>query len=230
MKKLTTALALATLFCAASAQAAVVEFDATKALASTNWSDTLSIGKFDTNLGTLTSIKFVLNGAVAGVGKAESMDAGASTVTLSLASTLTLQRPDGSNLVVTNPVFSTGYNFGSFDGSIDFAGTSGASTGQVSKSASNSFVSSSASDFSLFSANGGGTLGLNLLAVGSSNGSGAGNLLTQFNTQAGGDVKVIYEYNAVTPVPEPETYAMMLLGVGLVGGVARRRAAKNKAI
>lgn len=32
---------------------------------------------------------------------------------------------------------------------------------------------------------------------------------------------------AVSPVPEPETYAMMLAGLGLVGAVARRR---NKAI
>ena len=28
---------------------------------------------------------------------------------------------------------------------------------------------------------------------------------------------------AVTPVPEPETYAMLLAGVGVIGWVARRR-------
>jgi hypothetical protein len=34
---------------------------------------------------------------------------------------------------------------------------------------------------------------------------------------------------AVTPVPEPETYAMMLVGLGLIGGIARRRKQKLSA-
>lgn len=230
IKKLSAVLALTAAFGATSAQAAVLEFDAAKALTTTNWSDTLSIGKFDSSLGDLTSIKFVLTGDVSGIGRAESLDSGASTVNLSLASTLTLQRPDGSTLVVANPVFSTSYQFTAFDGSIDFGGTSGAITGQVSNSASNSYTSSNVSDFALFSSVGGGFINLDLVAAGNSTGSGAGNLLTQFNTEAGGSVKVIYEYTAVTAVPEPETYGMMLLGLGLVGGLARRRASKNKAI
>jgi hypothetical protein len=28
---------------------------------------------------------------------------------------------------------------------------------------------------------------------------------------------------SVAPVPEPETYAMLLFGLGLIGGIARRR-------
>jgi hypothetical protein len=41
-------------------------------------------------------------------------------------------------------------------------------------------------------------------------------------------------YNAVisvstAPVPEPESYAMLLAGLGLMGGIARRRANKNQA-
>lgn len=34
---------------------------------------------------------------------------------------------------------------------------------------------------------------------------------------------------AVTPVPEPESYAMILAGLGLMGGIARRRANKRLA-
>jgi hypothetical protein len=34
---------------------------------------------------------------------------------------------------------------------------------------------------------------------------------------------------AVTPVPEPESYAMILAGLGLMGGIARRRANKKLA-
>lgn len=33
----------------------------------------------------------------------------------------------------------------------------------------------------------------------------------------------VFGYSSVTPVPEPETYAMLLAGLGLVAGVARRR-------
>ena len=39
--------------------------------------------------------------------------------------------------------------------------------------------------------------------------------------------KVIYSGElTVTAVPEPETYAMLLAGLGLMGGIARRRANK----
>jgi hypothetical protein len=41
-------------------------------------------------------------------------------------------------------------------------------------------------------------------------------------TSAGGSVK----FTQMTPVPEPETYAMLLAGLGLIGFVARRRVAK----
>ncbi len=33
-------------------------------------------------------------------------------------------------------------------------------------------------------------------------------------------------FSPLTPVPEPETYAMLLAGLGLIGGIARRRKQK----
>ncbi|MBR7632037.1 choice-of-anchor E domain-containing protein [Janthinobacterium lividum] len=62
-------------------------------------------------------------------------------------------------------------------------------------------------------------LGLN--AIGSSTGSGSGNLLTQFQTAASGRVAVTYEY--ISAVPEPETYVMLLTGLALAGVMTRRR-------
>ena len=136
---------------------------------------------------------------------------------------LSLTRPDSSTLVVTNPVFSQNFNFTSFDGLINFGGTSGGTTGTVSVSDMNSFVSYSANDFSLFSALGGGAINLGLFATGNSSGSGSGNLITQISTAAAGDVKVNYTYTSATAVPEPESLALVLAGLGLIG-VARRRA------
>ena len=223
MKKIFAALAIAAALTPfTSAQAATISFSDSKAMATTNWTDVLSFSKFDTSLGTLTSIKFDLSGAVQGSGNAESLDAAASDVSLSLGALLGLTRPDGSTLVVTNPLFSQVFNFSAFDGSINFGGTSGGSTGTVSANGANFFVSSSASDFSLFSALGGGTINLGLNAVGNSSGTGAGNLVTQFNTAAAGNVVVTYTYTSASAVPEPATLATLIAGLGLMGAVRRR--------
>ncbi len=40
---------------------------------------------------------------------------------------------------------------------------------------------------------------------------------------------IAFETNQVTAVPEPETYAMMLAGLGLMGAISRRRKAKQTA-
>jgi len=224
MKKTYAALALAAAFLPfSSSQAATLSYADSVALTTTNWSNTLSFSKFDTSLGTLTSIRFDLSGVVQGVGNAESMDSSPSTVTLTLGSLLGLTRPDSSTLVVTNPVFSQTFNFTAFDNAINFGGTSGGTTGTVSASGSNFFVSSSASDFALFSALGGGTINLGLNAVGASNGSGSGNLITQFNTAASGVARVTYTYSPTVDVPEPASLALICGGLGLLGAARRRK-------
>lgn len=227
LKKTLAALALAALGSVTSAQAAVISFTDSASMTRTNWSDVLSFGKFDTSLGTLTSIKFDLSGLVQGIGNAESMDSSATNVSLSLGSLLKLTRPDNSTLVVTNPVFTQAFNFGAFDSVINFDGVSGGSTGNVSASASNSFTSVDAADFALFSAAGGGMISLGLGATGNSSGTGSGNLITQFTTSASGDALVTYTYEPTrTNVPEPASLAIILTGLGLIGAARRRAAGK----
>lgn len=227
MKKVLAALAIAAaLSPLSSAQAGTISFESSKAMSPTNWNDALSFGKFDTSLGTLTSIRFDLSGIVQGIGNAESLDAAASTVTLSLGSLLSLTRPDGSALVVTNPLFTQVFNFSSFDGGINFGGTSGGTTGTVSASGKEFFISGSASDFALFSALGGGTINLGMRAIGNSSGTGSGNLLTQFNTSASATAKVTYTYTSAVEVPEPASLATMLAGLGLIGALRRRAGSK----
>ena len=42
-------------------------------------------------------------------------------------------------------------------------------------------------------------------------------------------LRVEFTASNVTPVPEPETYAMLLAGLGLMGVISRRRAKRNAA-
>ena len=70
--------------------------------------------------------------------------------------------------------------------------------------------------------NGGGTLNFTRYSL-----SGFSNLAS-VTFQASGSSAALFngftlDNIAVTPVPEPETYALMLAGLGLLGGLARRR-------
>ncbi len=226
LKKTFAALALAAaLFPLAGAQAAVISFNNSIGVTETDWSETLRFNKFDTKLGTLNSIKFDLSGVVSGAGFAENRGSSAAKVTLTLGSTIELTRPDGTTLVVANPVFDQIYSLARYDRVLDFGGTSGVHTGEVQASSAESFLSSSASDFALFS--GKGFIELGLSALGTSFARGPGNVTTGFDTFASGAVQVSYDYTPFAEVPEPATLATMLAGLGLIGAVRRRRSGKQ---
>ena len=226
LKKTFAALALAAaLLPFAGAQAAVISFNDSIGITESDWSETLRFSKFNTKLGTLNSIKFDLSGLVTGAGFAENRGSNAAKVTLTLGSTIELTRPDGSTLVVANPVFDQIYSLGRYDRVLDFGGTSGVHTGTVEASKAESFLSSSASDFALFS--GRGFIELGLSALGTSFAKGPGNVTSGFDTFASGAVQVTYDYTPFAEVPEPATLATMLAGFGLMGAVRRRRASKK---
>lgn len=186
----------------AAAQTQTVCFNGSIPLTNTNWNNSVSVSKFDTALGTLQSISFQLSGNIAGSVKIESLDSAATVVQTNFQATLTLTRPDLSVIVVTIPIANFNDSLTSYDGLLDFGGTSGTQHLGITANAVNSATSPPpASDLVLFSGPAGspGNIVLPVSGVGSSVATGSGNLITQFQTQAAAQVQVCYTYLVNTP-------------------------------
>jgi len=187
---------------ASSALAGTTQHEVILPLASTNWNTAINVPKHDMAEGCLDSVCVELVGHVEGSAAFESQDAAPAAIAMDLAATLTLQRPDLSTLVTTIPVASTIDSVTSFDGVIDFGGTSGKTYAALSGDQTEDSCSSSPADLLLFT--GVGNIGLPVDASGTSSGSGAGNLILQFSTSASATARVTYHWTEC-PVPTEST-------------------------
>lgn len=214
-----SAVAAASMAVATIANAASISFTDSIGMQPTNWDDQLTVSQFDPSLGTLTSIMFQLTGSVMGDASYESLDNGPATITLNLASTITLDNPNGGPAIIeVLPLASVTEGASAFDGTIDFDGPSGSAFIGLTNSTTDS--ATLLAGFAPFI--GLGTIDLNASAAGTSSGSGAGNLVQIFSTNAGADLIVTYNFDTATDVPGPA--ALSLLGAGLMGiGAVRRR-------
>ena len=167
-------------------------------LSSTNWSDSITIPKFDLAGCTLDSVCFSLDGHVEGLAKFESEDASPATITMNLQATITLERPDSTPLATVIPLVQTNDDVTAYDGVLDFGGTSGKTYADLSGDKTESACTIDPDDFALFT--GAGDITLPAQAVGSSYGSGAGNLWLQFSTSASVGATVTYYYDCSSAV------------------------------
>lgn len=167
-------------------------------LQSTNWTETMSVPQFnpaDFPQCTLTKVEIEVKGSVQGSAAYENKDAGPATITLDLQAELDVKGPGGTSLILIEPSESVSELAGAYDGTDDFAGTSGNSFPDLQGDESATVVLTDPADLALFT--GTGTVGFPTTAMGSSVGSGAGNLLTEFSTQAGTEVTVRYSCDAL---------------------------------
>lgn len=221
MKKL---LALALVAATGAAQADTIVLTDTFGLATTNWTNALSgLAQFDSSLGTLNAVTINLSGDIVQTLKAENTGAVADNLTPVAGANLLFRK--GTTTLQTLALSNTGSAFAAtaFDGTSDFAGTSGVDFGSLTAAGTLSAITfTSAADLADFI--GSGTLaGFNVRAVGNGSiNSDNGNLDSSIATQARYNLTLTYDYTVpTTPVPEPTS--MALVGLGALGLAAARR-------
>lgn len=226
--KIAAAAAIGSVFLTGSVLAETISFTGSVERTTTDWDLPISpaIPGFDGSLGSLTGVEVVLSGTVSGDAKGESLDAEAQTVTLDLTAVVAVNLPSEANALVVTAVASESFDASAHDGGIDFGGTSGAEFTDISGTDSIT-IAYGAGDAAFADFQTGGDVGITCVGEGDSTGSGAGNLITQFNTDAACDVTVTYTFDAVGPPPGIAAPAPLALFAASLFGIwvaARRRA------
>jgi len=210
------------LLLATSAQALTLTVDSNViGLQPTDWVSALTVPRFS-GPGTLSEVRIELHGLLTGVAEVESTDSAPATVRSTLSAALTLTRPDKSLLLVTLPTQTWTLKATAFDSLSNAAGGSGAAWAIVDPLVRSEVANFSvAADLALFS--GEGNLVLPVSASDLSITAASGNIEDSYMSQAGAWARVTYTY-AAAPVPEPGTWALLLVGLAVTGFAARRRA------
>ncbi|MBE9050906.1 PEP-CTERM sorting domain-containing protein [Nostocales cyanobacterium LEGE 11386] len=175
----------------------------------------LSIQKFDSSLGTLNSVKLDFVSDLTGSAGFENRGAGASTITVRLGADISLQQSDLQlePPFPISPESSQTYQVNAFDGTVDFAGTSGRTVQGLTATQSTTTMFTDASSLQIFT--GIGNLDFLFSALATSGVTGSGNISSFVDTLAKASLKVTYDYDELTTVPEPST----ALGMGLIAGL-----------
>jgi hypothetical protein len=181
-----------------SAAAGTVSYVASVPLQSTNWSTTLSIPKFNAGTGVLASVTVeVRDSLVHEVQFENTSPSSSSTFSDSTYATVDVLRPASTSLVTAIAKYYKTATVGVFDGTIDYAGTSGVTFGGLVDYVMSTSTTTAASDLALFS--GTGNIDLPCQAVAYFRfGYSGGNAHYSLSTQAAAYVVVTYTYTNST--------------------------------
>lgn len=181
----------------AAASAGSVSYSGSIPVQTTDWTNSVTVPRFDPALGILKVVRVTLDGHIEGSIFFESQDPLPQVVTTNLTATIEVFRPDTSLIVSASPAVQHVDAVGAFDGLTDFGGTSGKTYANLSQDLTESHASPRpASDLGLFTGPSGspGTITLSVRAVGHSAASGSGNIIQGFTTQASAVVTVLYKF------------------------------------
>jgi len=185
----------------------------------TDWHRSITVPKFDSALGTLTSITFTVDSRIEGSAQIENLSPNSpSDATTSFQAQVTVTRPDMSIILSANPTVAFNDVLTVFDGSIDFMGSSGEShTGIVALNSASLTSPPPDSDLVLFTGapGAGETITLPVSAIGTSIATGGGNLISQFTQSAACTVTVCYNFVGNTPPTFPTCGTVQMGSVGV---------------
>jgi hypothetical protein len=175
-------------------------YSASVPLQTTNWSSTLSFPQFNPAIGTLQSVAISVRDSLVSGFKYENLSTSSgSTMRDSSKCTVQVLRPDNSLLLSTVAAVQETCQVTVYDGSLDYAGTSGRTFNGVVNVGLGTSSFLTGADLALFT--GVGTIGLPCNGIGwgylSSTG---GNNRNSVSTQAGAWVTVTYTYLQTSPV------------------------------
>jgi len=216
----------ATLLCAAGfSSAGVVVQDFTVDRQKTAFTETINFNLFDDMGGTrvLESVEFTLLARSSGSARVENLNATPTNITATLSTDITLSDLISGLLAEAAPSLSRMDRLAGYDGNTDFDGPSGVEFLNLMTNDSAGIII--VDPISLMGYIGMGTSTATFGAMASSDVSGGGNLISNFNTFASGDVGVIYTFrDASISVSEPTQVA--LLGLGLLALAGFRKVKK----
>ena len=183
-----------------------------------NTVDTLAVDQFDPLLGTLTKVTISLDNIFDWTNKGENLD-GPGSISQSLDMDLLISL-GATGLLPDSLAFNQTWPVGTYDGVIDFGGTSGF-TAPGQSNLETFTIDLTGSDMLPFL--GAGTVGFTVFGSSQSRASDTtGNVVNWISSQYTANALVTYEY---TPVPIPA--AVWLLGSGVIGLAGLRRRIKK---
>jgi hypothetical protein len=183
----------------------------------TSWADTVTLDKYG-GPAVITKVVLKLDAGVAGsMGFENTSSSSGDTVTLTLAADVEVK--DGpTSLLMASPADSDGDTVGVYDGTTDYAGTSGRTYSGVSGSESDMTTLTGAAMAPFLGA---GTIALDVTADGASSSTGGGSVVNFFDSSAEALVTVEYYDDDDVMIPEPA--GLGLVGMALMGLVRRKR-------
>lgn len=169
-----------------------VTHSATFPQAVTDWTVQRSIPRFDTTLGTLKAVELHGQASITSAIKAESLDSAPSTITATVSGIITITGPGGQSVAVAPNAQAGSFDAAAYDGNKDFAGPSGKDFGSSTAADNNTVIINDPAALVPFL--GTGNLTFTGEVVATSKATGSGNVASQINTTAGGDLTVTYRY------------------------------------